>query len=57
MVFQPGQKPISKPKEKKENCVIDVRRTKTGKRITFRGKCSPRELDLARQTETSDFED
>jgi len=37
-----------KPVPKKEGCKIKVRKTKTGKEISFSGNCSKSELDIAK---------
>ena len=55
MVFQKGEQRQSQPKPKeKENCVVDVRKTKNGKRITFKGHCSRSELELAKNSDSFD---
>jgi len=56
-MFQPGQKPVPKIREKKESCVIDVKKTQHGKRISFKGSCSKEQLKVASQEAGIDKED
>lgn len=45
--FSQQQKPV---KKKEEKCRIKVRKTKTGKEVSFSGKCSKEQLSVAGQT-------
>lgn len=46
------------PKERDEKCKIRIRKTKTGKEISFAGKCSKDQLRLAGQNvDDSEFVD
>lgn len=52
------QQKTQAPKIKKENegCVVDIKKTKSGKRISFKGKCSKEQMQIAQQeNESSGF--
>lgn len=49
---QGQQKPAPKPK--KEGCTIDVKKTKSGRRISFKGSCSKDQLRVASQESGDD---
>jgi len=40
---------VPKKKEESENCEIEVRQTKSGRRIKFKGKCSPAQIEVAKE--------
>lgn len=50
---QGQQKPAPKPK--KEGCTIDVKKTKSGRRISFKGSCSKDQLRVASQESGDDW--
>ena len=52
MTFQQGQKTQTKPKKESDNCVVDVKKTKTGKRITIRGKCNREKLEHLKEIQS-----
>lgn len=37
-------KPLPKPKKENEDCEIEIKKTKTGKKVRFKGKCSREQL-------------
>lgn len=48
MVFQStGQKPVQPKKD--DACIIDIKKTKSGKRVTVRGKCNDKSVELAQK--------
>lgn len=48
---QQQQKPV---KQKEEKCKIKIKKTKTGKEISFSGKCSREQLRIAGNNVDSD---
>jgi hypothetical protein len=46
--FQPKPKPKKSPREDGEQCRIRIRNTPKGKDISFSGKCSKEEIEIAR---------
>ena len=49
MVFQKGQQQNSQPRQKpkKDDCIIDVKKTKSGKRIKISGSCNREQIKMA----------
>lgn len=50
------QKPQPKPKIEKEDCEIEVRKTRTGKKVRISGKCTREQLKVFAQENNLDLE-
>lgn len=56
MEFPIRQNQVPKPKEKSDDCEIDIRKTKSGKKIKFSGKCSPAQINVLAQENNIDLD-